>query len=160
MGDPVAVEILLQAGDHGGDDLEGVGAHPRVRREDGHREHPGVGADVEEHLGVGAEIDHEVESEGVLGLGASSAAPVELLGDLAAEGLDEVEVGTADSASDLGERDRGGQTPDLEALDARRDRAQQGVEVGLGQSGLDRELEPEPGLSARCASPQVVVHDF
>src|SRR5699024_9078730 len=120
----------------------------------------GVGADVEEHLGVGAEIDHEVESEGVLGLGASPATPVELLGDLAAEGLDEVEVGTAGSAADLGERDRGGQAPDLEALDARRDRAQQGVEIGLGQSGLDRELEPEPGLSARWASPQVVVHGF
>ena len=132
---------------------------PRIRGEDGHREHPGVGADVEERLGVGAESDHEVKSKGVFGFGASAAPPVELLGDLAAKGLDEDEVGSTGTSAHLGEFDRSGQTADLHTSEPRRDRAQQGVEHRLGERLLHGQFEPEPRLSARGERPQVVFHD-
>ena len=64
----VAGHVLLQPGDDGGDDLEGVGDRGRIRSQHCHREYPGVGADVEEDVSVLRQFDHKVECEGVLRL--------------------------------------------------------------------------------------------
>ena len=136
-----------------------MGAHILVRGEDRHGEDPGVSADVEEDVRVGAECDHEVKGERVFGFGAPAFPPVELLGDLAAEGFDEDEVRSACSAADFGEFDGSREAADPQTSDPGRDRSQQRMERRLGEGGFDRQLEAEPGLSARGESAQVIVHD-
>src|SRR5699024_10439966 len=118
----------------------------------------GIGPDVEEGVGASREVDQQVQSEGVVRLGASAAAPVELLGDLAPFGIAQDESGTVGVAGDLMHGGRSGQPTDMKKRRQAGGTLENGVQNRRCEGTLHVPLETEPALSASLQTPAVVSH--